>query len=441
VKILIKDADLVVTQNSRREILRGASIFIENDIIKAIGDYKDLEGLGANTEVDARGLAVIPGLINLHTHSTQTATRGLLEDIPLMAWLYRIDKIYESIDEEAIGVASKLSFLEGLFCGTTTFVDMELSYRPVISAAREVGVRLFEAAALVDTQETGPSGFERINDPDEIVKKVVRDAVEFKEDPLVKLGLGPVGIPSSSPELLRIAAIEARRNGLFVQTHSSESQVNEKIARKLYGLSETLLLEKMGVLGPWLIIVHGVNLTRTDIDTLAKHGVSVAHCPTSNAKLGNGVAPAWHLISRGVNLGLGTDGASSNNSLDLFQEIKTFILMQRAILKETVLSAQQAFDAATINGARALRITGKIGSIQPGAYADLVLVDLRSLYLQPSTMFLENLVFSGGCKSVKHVFVNGKLLVKDGLFIDPTLVDKIITDFEGAFERIQKILV
>lgn len=435
-RVLIKDARLVVTQNAEREVLRNTSLYIEDGVIKALGSREELEGLGADLEIDARSLAVMPGLINLHTHSTQTVARGLYDHLPLMSWLYHMDRLYEHVDDYAAKAAARLAFIEGLLCGTTTFLDMELQASPVIEAAREVGVRLFEAVALADTRETGLSGFERIADPDELVKNALSMAQRLNGDKLVRVALGPVGFPSSSPELLRLATDEARRSGLLVHTHLSESMVNERLARKLFGLGETLLLEKQGVLGPWLTVAHAVNVSTLDIDTLAKHGVSVAHCPSSNAKLGNGVAPAWRMMSRGVNVGLGTDGAASNNSMDVFQEMKTFVLMQRALERQAVVTAQEALDAATVNAARALGMRGVIGSIEVGARADIVLVDLESVSMHPTLRLLENIVFSGGCRSVRHVLVEGRLLVDNGKLVDGELAARALAEFDESFGRV-----
>ncbi|MEZ0344957.1 MAG: amidohydrolase [Infirmifilum sp.] len=439
-KILIKNPRVVVTQDPGRGILRGESIYIEDSIIKAVAPLERLAGYDFDLEIDGRDMAVIPGLVNLHTHATQIIARGLFDDYPLMSWLYRMDRFYEGMDDEAARAAARLAFIEGVLCGTTTFLDMEVQANQVIEAALEVGVRLFEAVALVDTVETGPSGFPRTGDPEEVVEKAVQLALKFRNHPLVRVGLGPVGFPSSSPELLRLASQAARENNLFIHTHLSESRVNERLARKFYGVSETLLLEKLGVLSPRLVAAHAVNVSALDIDTLAKHGVSVAHCPSSNAKLANGIAPALRMISRGLNVGLGTDGAASNNTMDMFQEMRVFTLMQRALSRETLASAQQALDAATVNGARALGLEDRLGVVKPGAYADLVLLDLKAPFMEPPANTVGNLVFSGACRAVKNVIVAGRLLVYDGVPADEELAARAVESFEEHFDGLQNRL-
>ena len=435
--ILIENAGIVFTQNDKREVLRDTSIYISGGIIKEIGKSSLLkEKYTPDLVLDASKMAVLPGLVNLHTHSVQVLLRGRFDE-PLMNWLRLVDLEYEKLDDADTRAAARLTFIEGLLCGTTTFLDMEGNVEPIVSAAREVGIRLYEAIALVDTAETGVSGFTRVADPEEEVKIALKVAREKMVTGQLNFLLGPVGFPSSSPELLRIASEEARKNGLKLHAHLSESMVNEELSRKMFGLSETGMLEKIGFLGPDVIVAHGVNLDPIDIQVLAKHGVNVAHCPTSNAKLGNGIAPALKMINQGLNVGLGTDGAASNDSLDLFSEMKTFILMQRSREGfDRRVNAQLALDMATRNGGLALDSSGKLGVISLGAYADLVLVDLTLPSMLPSEKVLDNLVFSGGCRAVRHVIVNGELLVYDGRLRNEELYRRALEEFNEAAKRV-----
>ena len=433
--ILIKDLSYIVTQDRLRRILRNRSILVADGRIESIAPSEELGGLSsADQVIDGRGYAAIPGMIDLHNHSVQTIFRGDLDGLPLMAWLRRIDLLYGLLDRESLVDASRLSFYEKVLSGVTSVLDMERGVEEAVEAARQVGIRLFEAVALFDTIETGESGLRRIRDVDEELRLAETYLKKYREDPMIEVFPGPVGFPSSSFELMEEAARLARRLHTPLHYHFAETPVNDRLARNLNYAGEFVELERRGFFGENLILAHAIHVDDYEIDSLAKYGVSVAHCPSSNLKLLNGVAPIWKMVSHGVNVGLGTDGAASNDSEDIFREMKEASLIQR-IYEGGIIDAQKVFDMATVNAAEALG-RRDLGSIEVGKRADIVLLNLKDPSLHPLDNLLENLVFSADRRCVDTVIIDGEILVRGGRHVSKTLEEQVLTGLERAREKL-----
>jgi len=435
-RVLIRDLEYVVTMDAERTVLRKVSIVVEDGVITYVGKAERLSEKGFDRVLDGSGKAAIPGLIDLHGHSLQSFFRGLYDDLPLMPWLRVTSRAYSCMTERAKLLAAKATFLEKLRFGVTTSLDMERDADVVIRAAAEVGVRLVEAVALIDTEEVPFSGLRRVSSPEEELKYAEDLMRKHRKRELIRVIYGPVGFPSSSLELLREAAEAAREKNTLLHCHAAESTVNVELAKKIYGLREIELLEKAGLLGPNLIIAHAVHLSDYELMALAKYGVSVAHCPSSNAKLGNGIARVAEMVWSGVNVGLGCDGAASNNGQDLFTEMKTASLMQKARLgNASVLPAMKVLEMATVNAARALKMQKEIGSIEVGKRGDIVLVNLKSPALMPTANVVSHLVYSVTGRDVDTVLVDGRVLVEGGRFRANFPVEEFYREFEREYDE------
>ena len=414
--LIIRDVDYVITMDPQRRVLRRYSIVIDDGRIADLGRFEEVRARWPGADViDGRGKAAIPGLIDLHGHAIQGFLRGAFDELPLPSWLRLTGEAYELMDDEMKRLGARISLLEKLRFGVTTSLDMERDAELVMEEAAKIGVRLVEAVMLWDREELPHSGLREISSPEEelkLARRCIRVAERYE---LVNAILGPVGFPASSPELMRECAEVARELGVKVHAHASESFVNVELAKKMYGISEVTLLEKIGFLGPDVILAHAVYLDDYEIACLAKYGVSVAHCPSSNAKLGNGIARVVEMLWQGVKVGIGCDGAASNNGQDLFVEMRVAALLQKARLRNAaVMPAQKLLEIVTVDAAEVLGKGREIGSIEVGKRADIVLLDLRMPNMMPAENVVSHIVYSATGADVDTVIVDGRVLVREG---------------------------
>ncbi len=415
--LLIKDIDYILTMDEKA-LLKNKSMVIEDGKIVEIGETQKLMKNWVIDEViDGRGSVALPGLIDLHNHSTQSVLRGVCDGRGLMDWLNLTSKLYEKFDEEICFIGSKISFLEKIKNGITLTVDMESFPEQVIKAAVETGIRLLLTVVLTDTVEVPGQKIEGV---DKQIKnfQVVYNKWHKNREGRVMLGLAPCGFPSSSPELMAKSAEIAAEKNLILHSHVAENKLNVHLCKRKFGKTEVELMEDIGYLDKNLLLAHGVYLTETDVSTLAKYGVSIVHCPSSNLKLANGVAPLNLFLKENVKIGLGTDGAASNNGQDLFFEMKLTSLLQKGILKNpSFLPPFQVLKSVTIDAARILGLEKEIGSLSEGKRADLILVNLKKPWFTPKKEIISHLVYSASGRDVSTVIINGEVVVKDGEFL------------------------
>lgn len=401
-------------------VIEKASIAISEDRIVEIGPYSQVSRNWRTDEiVDGKDMIALPGLIDLHGHSTQAALRGFVEDKPLMPWLTYMRDLSMRMNEELAEIGSTLTYIEKLKSGVTTSVDMEDNVDIVVRAASKLGCRVVVAGALSDTEEVPYSGLRKVASVEDEIKKADKwfNNYHGKDNGRIMFFYGPVGFPASSAELLKTSAERAREVGTRVHTHVAESWITNELCRKVHGVGEVELLEKIGFLGPDTLLAHCVQLSQTDIYLISKYRASVAHCPSSNAKLGNGICPVVDLIWQDVNVGLGCDGAASNNSQDLFIEMKIAALLQKALYRNSaVLPALTVLEMATKKGAKAIGLENKIGSIEVGKKADIILIDRRRPYLIPKYNIIPHLVYSVKGDAVSTVIVDGKVIIENHKF-------------------------
>lgn len=355
--------------------------------------------------------ALIPGLVNLHTHAAMTLLRGLADDRPLMTWLQ--EHIWPAegrhVSSSFVRDGTLLACAEMLRSGTTCFNDMYFFPQAAAGAAVRAGMRAMIGMAVLEF----PTAY--ASDADDYIAKGLAARDALRESPGITTCLAPHApytvSDRSFTHLLTLA--EQLDLRIHLHLHETHDEITQSLAS--HGCRPLERLRRLGLLGPGLIAVHAVHLEEHEIDLLAVHGASIAHCPTSNLKLASGIAPIARALARGVNVGIGTDGAASNNRLDLLRETSLAALLAKGSSGDAAaLPAHRAIELATLGGARALGLEHEIGSIEPGKAADLCAIRFDALELAPCYDPASHLAYAAGREHVTHVWVNGSLRLDNG---------------------------
>jgi 5-methylthioadenosine/S-adenosylhomocysteine deaminase len=357
--------------------------------------------------IDATDMAVMPGLINCHTHAAMTLLRGYADDLPLMEWLeQKIFPFEEKLQPEDIYWGTKLAVLEMIRGGTTCFADMYFMMEQAAEVVKETGIR----ASLSRGMTSFNDGQKALEESIEFVKKYHGTA-----EGRITTMLGPHAPFTCTPELLQDVSNEAKKLGVGVHIHIAETLPEVNQIKEKYGKTPVEMVYDIGLFSANPVLAaHCVHVSDSDLKILAQEGVNVAHNPESNMKLASGIAPITKMIEMNINVGIGTDGAASNNNLDMFQEMRSASLLQKVNTYDpTVISAHQALSMATSCGAKALGIDHMVGKIQAGLQADIILIDLNSPHLQPLHDVNANLVYSASAADVDTVIINGKVVMKN----------------------------
>jgi 5-methylthioadenosine/S-adenosylhomocysteine deaminase len=361
--------------------------------------------------VDLPDHVLIPGLINAHTHAAMSLMRGMSDDLPLMRWLE--DHIWpaerEHVSAAMVRDGTLLACAEMLRGGVTCFNEMYFFPEAALEAALAAGMRAALGIIVIDF----PTAY--ASDPADYLRKGLALRDRSSDQPLASFCLAPHAPYTVSDATFRQVATLAAELDLPVHLHLHETE--DEIARSVaeHGVRPIERMRRLGILGPGLIAVHAVHLDPGEIALLGSHACSVAHCPSSNLKLASGFAPIEALRKAGANLCLGTDGAASNNRLDVMQEMRTAALLAKAVARDAeALPEHAALRAATLGGAQALGLGALTGSIEPGKAADLTAVALRGPELAPCYDPVSHLVYAAGREHVTHVWVNGELRVREG---------------------------
>lgn len=377
-------------------------------------------------EIEGEGMVALPGFINLHNHVSMSLMRSYADDMPLMPWLN--DKIWPfeaKLNGEDIYLGAKLGIAEMLLGGTTTFVDMYWHSDRVADAVSEMGIRGVVCPTFVGANY------------DNFEPEAIRMAEKYgSKKGRIQIMLAPHAAYTCPPDTLKKALKIADRYGLGIQIHVSETLDEQRMIREQYGKTPVAHLRDVGLFERPVLAAHCVYVDEADMEIMARCGVSVAHNPQSNMKLASGIAPVSRMLEAGINVGIGTDGPSSNNDLDMWEELRTASLLQKvATLNPCVLTAYQTLRMATVHGAKAIGREGELGVIAPGALADLMLVDMRRPHLSPQNDLIANLVYCGKASDVDTVIVDGQVVVKE----HQLLTADVQTLCRDAGERVDEI--
>jgi len=403
-----------------------AGAVLENHAVAVLGDR--IDALLPAAEIDARypgadvvDLAdhvLIPGLVNAHTHAAMTLMRGLADDRPLLRWL--TEHIWPAetrhVSAEFVTDGTLLACAEMLRAGITCFNDMYFFPEAALEAALQAEMRAALGMIVVEF----PSAY--ASDPDDYLQKGLALRDRYREHPLLSFCLAPHAPYTVSDATFRKVATMLGELDvpLHIHLHETEDEIERSLAE--HGVRPIERMRRLGLLGPGLMAVHGVHLQADEIELLARHGSSVVHCPSSNLKLASGFAPVAQLLAAGVNVALGTDGAASNNRLDLMQEMRLAALLAKAVARDAeAMPAHRALRCATLGGAIALGLERRIGSIAAGKLADLVAVRLLGPELAPCFDPVSHLVYAAGREHVTDVWVAGKQQVKGRELLNPLL--------------------
>jgi 5-methylthioadenosine/S-adenosylhomocysteine deaminase len=402
---------LVVTMDASFSIWENGAIAVKDGAIIGIGDTEEFaKKFTASQIIDATGKLVLPGLINTHTHSPMTIFRGYADDLHLKEWLY--DHIFpiesEFVTPENVRTGTRLAIAEMLLSGTTTFNDMYYYVDEMAKVVDQVGVRAVLTESLID--------FSVPNSPSpEHALKVSEDLInKWAHHPLITIGVSAHAPYTTSPEVIKKGKELADKYNLPFNIHVAETRGEYDLTQKEFGMTPVQFLDSIGVLGSNVIAAHSVHLTPEDIEIFARRGVGVAHNPQCNMKLASGVAPVPAFLRAGVKVGIGTDGVASNNDLDLFDEVRSAAFIHKLNSNNpTVLDARTALEMVTIGGARVLRMEDKIGSLEAGKRADIIILDLNQPHAHPVYNIYSLIIYSLRGSDVETVMVDGRLMVQD----------------------------
>jgi 5-methylthioadenosine/S-adenosylhomocysteine deaminase len=391
--------------------LSGHAVIVDAGRITAIVPTRIAdETFVARTHVALPGHVLIPGLINAHTHAAMTLFRGIADDVPLQSWLEQHIWPREArfVAPEFVYDGTRLAAAEMLKGGVTCFNDMYFYPDAAARASLELGIRAMLGIVVLDF----PTPY--ASDPDAYLQLglAVRDA--YKHSPLLGFSLAPHAPYTVSDAGWEKIVMYARQLDLPIQTHVAETMLEVAESRERHGGTPLARLHRLGVTGPGFIGIHAVHLAAADVDLLATHGGHVVHCPISNMKLGSGIAPVAALRAHDINVALGTDGAASNNRLDILGEMRMASLLAKVASGDpAVLPAHQVLEMATLGAARALGLDSVTGSLRPGKQADMVAIDLSAGAILPCYDPVSHLVHVAGRECVTDVWVGGERVVAD----------------------------
>jgi 5-methylthioadenosine/S-adenosylhomocysteine deaminase len=426
---------IVVTMNDRREVIENGAVAVKNNQIVAVGKASELaKKFTAKQTIDAKGKVVIPGLINTHTHVPMSLYRGIADDLDLQEWLtkYIFPAEAKNVNEEFVRAGTRLGLAEFIRGGTTTFCDMYYFEDAIADETSKAGVRGVLGETLIDFPAPDNKTF------DEALVYTEKFIKKWQGNALVIPAVAPHAPYTVSQEhLMKTRALSDKLNApLVIHLAEAETEI-EFIQQKHQGIRPIEYVEKIGFLSDKVIAAHVIQANEAELDILKRRGVGIAHNPQSNMKLAAGVAPVPMMLKKDLRLGLGTDGAASNNDLSLWEEMDTAAKLHKVFSKDPkVVSAEEAFMMATIGGARALHLENLIGSLEPGKRADICLVDFDNLNQTPFYNVYSSLVYATKADDVRTVIIDGKVVMRDKRLL--TLNENVIKKDANLYR--QKII-
>jgi 5-methylthioadenosine/S-adenosylhomocysteine deaminase len=402
----------VVTMDAANTIMAG-DLLVRGGRIAGVGDVSG----AADVTVDARGCAVLPGFVQTHVHLCQTLMRGAADDLELIDWLKRrVWPLEAAHDAASVRASARLGVAELIRGGTTCALTMETVRHTgeAFRVAEETGLRATVGKCMMDSGDEVPAGLR------EQTEDSIRESLALLEEWHGRAGgrlrycFAPRFAVSCTKELLERVARLARERGVMVHTHASENRAECELVERETGRRNVEYLDSVGISGPHVVLAHCVHLSDGELELLSKTKTRVAHCPSSNMKLGSGVAPVAEMLARGIALSLGADGAPCNNRLDMFTEMRTAALLQKVSRGADALPALTALRMATTGGARALGLAGEIGSLEVGKRADITVLDLERLHTTPRPDVVSTIVYAAEARDVRTVLIEGRVVLQDG---------------------------
>jgi 5-methylthioadenosine/S-adenosylhomocysteine deaminase len=419
--IIIKNGT-ILTMDKENTVIEKGFIHVKGDTISRMGSG-DRVTVEAEKIIDAHGGLILPGLINGHTHAAMSLFRGLADDLPLMDWLNNyIFPAERRIDADFVFTGTLLACAEMIMSGTTTFCDMYLFEKEAARAARKAHMRCLVGEVLYDFPSPNYGPVEKgLEYTESLIKK-------WQNDPLVSVAVEPHSLFTCSPDLLISANEMALRYKVPLIIHVAETLNEVAEVKEKYGKPPVEHLLALGLLDSHLIADHCVHVSEQDIEKMAEYGTKVIHNPESNMKLASGIAPVTELITRGVTVGLGTDGCASNNNLDIFTEMDMAAKLHKIqTMDPTVLDSVSVLRMATIEGAKALGMEDITGSLETGKKADIIILDVDKPHLTPMYNPYSHIVYAARGNDVSHSIINGQPVMEDR---------KLLTlDIEEIMER------
>jgi len=420
--ILIKGGTLV-TMDERESIVRG-DLLIRDGRITRIGQ----SGETADITIDAAGCAVLPGFVQTHIHLCQTLFRGAADDLPLLDWLKkRVWPMEAAHTAASVRASARLGVAELIKGGTTCALTMETvnHTEEVFKVVDESGFRAIVGKCMMDKGDDVPAGLHEETDNSIRESISLLEAWHGKAHGRIGYCFAPRFALSCTPELLAQVAQLARERGVMVHTHASENKNECALVESETGQRNVAYLDSLGLSGAHVLLAHCVHLDATEFETLRSTHTNVAHCPSSNLKLGSGIAEITRMLEHGISVSLGADGAACNNRLDMFTEMRSMALLQKALHGPEAIPAKQALRMATQGGAKALGLEKQIGSLEIGKRGDAMVVNMDSLHSTPHARDLVSaLVYSAQTADVQSVVIDGEVVMKDRKLV--TLDEKAI---------------
>ena len=425
--LLIRHARLLVTMDAQRREIADGAVFVRDNVIEAVGATAELPA-GADEVIDARDQIVIPGLVNTHHHMYQTLTRACVQDHELFGWLRGLYPIWANLTPEMVKVSTQTAMAELLLSGCTTSSDHLYIYPngvrldDSIEGAAQIGMRFHAARGSMSVGESqGGLPPDRVVESESAILKETQRLIERWHKPgrfaMQRIVVAPCSPFSVSRELMRDSALLAREHGVSLHTHLAENDFDVAYTRETFGCTPAEYAEQLGWVGPDVWCAHCVKLDDSGIALFARSGTGVAHCPCSNMRLASGIAPIRAMRDAGVGVGIGVDGAASNDAGHMLGEVRMAMLLQRvahgAVKGPSAMSAREALEIATLGGAKVLG-RDDIGALAPGMAADIVTVPLDEIGMAGAQQDpLAALLFCH-VPRVRHSIVDGRVVVRDG---------------------------
>jgi len=432
---LIIEARWLATMVKNAPLSEHYSVIVQNDTIVDVLSTALAKSQYTSTDtVSLDEHILIPGLINLHTHAAMNLMRGIADDLPLMQWLN--DHIWPAeravVSNDYVKDASLHACAEMLSGGTTCFNDMYFFPQATAAAINQSGMR---ANLGLFVSEFANS---YANDADDYLQKGFESHDSWRGNGMISSSIAPHAPYTVSDRTFEKIITYAEQLSIGIHTHLHETRDEISQSEAQYGVRPMQRLLKLGLLGPNFTAAHGVHLLPSEIDMLSEYSCHIAHCPSSNLKLGSGIAPISSMLKNNVNVGIGTDGAASNNRLDMFAEMRLAALLAKGVSEDpTTIPSHQALEMATINAAKALGLDDKIGSIEIGKKADVVAIKLSDITISPCYDPISHLVYTCGREHVTHTWVAGELCYSNGLYanIEPMELKEIIQKWHPKLKQ------